>query len=119
VERQRNLAPNRTLTIKTIGAVPTVEVDSVRIEQVLNHLLSNALKYSPDESAVDLEVRQVEDDVQCRFRIEGQAYRHRSCRSSSIVTTDHDLSVRNTDQAATRRQLSSNLVVDRDGLTAP
>jgi PAS domain S-box-containing protein len=48
-ERIRVLAP---------GPGPLVSADAARIERVLMNLLQNALKYSPAESPVELEVRQ-------------------------------------------------------------
>lgn len=45
--------------------LPEVEVDRDRIEQVVTNLLSNAIKFSPPNSEIVVELRSVEDHVQC------------------------------------------------------
>ena len=63
VERQRVMSPDRVINLQVGSAIPRVNADPVRIEQVLGNLLVNALKYSDPETAVEVEVRQVDNEV--------------------------------------------------------
>jgi two-component system sensor histidine kinase MtrB len=45
--------------------------DPLRIEQVLNNLISNAVKYSPPGSTVELSVQQIDGEVQFEVKDEG------------------------------------------------
>jgi PAS domain S-box-containing protein len=56
VERQRALNPHRILELVT-EPIPTVDVDPVRITQLLDNLVSNALKYSDPISPIKVELR--------------------------------------------------------------
>lgn len=48
--------PGRTIRLKVAEQLPPVCIDAVLIERVLWNLLDNAIKYSPEEAAVDLGV---------------------------------------------------------------
>jgi PAS domain S-box-containing protein len=63
VEQQRVVSPDRIINLQVGSSIPKVSVDPTRIEQVLGNLLVNALKYSDSETAVDVEVRQVHNEV--------------------------------------------------------
>jgi PAS domain S-box-containing protein len=63
VERQRVMAPDRVIHLRVGSSIPKVNADPIRIDQVLGNLLVNALKYSDPETAVEVEVRQVDDEV--------------------------------------------------------
>src|SRR5690606_21420718 len=57
---EENIRPslgNHKLHIKNNTNISLI-ADKVRLEQVLNNILSNAIKYSPDANKVDLEVTQ-------------------------------------------------------------
>lgn len=56
VERQRGALPVERVEFVDLGPVPAVSADPERIERVLVNLLSNALKYSPAEAPVTVEV---------------------------------------------------------------
>ena len=45
--------------------LPEVEVDRDRIEQVVTNLLSNAIKFSPPNSEIRVELKSIEEHVQC------------------------------------------------------
>jgi PAS domain S-box-containing protein len=64
VQRQLALAPSREVVVHAAGPIPKIEVDSLRIEQVLNNLLSNALKYSYSGTPVDIQLQIANDEVQ-------------------------------------------------------
>ena len=63
VERQRVTSPDRVINLQVGSSIPKVNADPTRIEQVLVNLLVNALKYSDPATAVEGEVRHVENEV--------------------------------------------------------
>jgi signal transduction histidine kinase len=63
VERQRVISPDRVINLQIDSAIPKVNADPIRMEQVLGNVLVNAIKYSDPETAVELEVRSVDDEV--------------------------------------------------------
>jgi signal transduction histidine kinase len=63
VERQRVLSPARVINLQASSSIPKVSADPIRIEQVLGNLLANALKYSDPETAVEVQVHPVDDEV--------------------------------------------------------
>ena len=52
--------------------IPSVHVDPVRLERILTNLLTNALKYSPDDSTVELSTRSEGNEVLIAVRDRGQ-----------------------------------------------
>jgi PAS domain S-box-containing protein len=71
VEEQQARIPDRVLSLAAERPPPPVEVDPVRIEQVLSNLISNAIKYSAPNTPVDIEVRVVEREVRVRVTNQG------------------------------------------------
>jgi PAS domain S-box-containing protein len=63
VEHQRTSAPDRVIDLKCIGSFPKVDLDPVRIEQVVGNLLGNALKYSDPGTPVRVEVRGADGEL--------------------------------------------------------
>jgi PAS domain S-box-containing protein len=63
VERQRVMSPDRFITLQVGSSIPKVDADPIRIEQVLDNLLVNALKYSDPDMAIEVECRHVDDEV--------------------------------------------------------
>lgn len=49
----------------------TVEADEQRLREAMGNLVSNAIKYSPKEAAIEVEVERVEDEVRFVVRDEG------------------------------------------------
>lgn len=49
---------NRVIRLEIEESIPPIEVDDVLLEQVLVNVLSNAIKYSPDESEIVLSARE-------------------------------------------------------------
>ncbi|MBR0597014.1 sensor histidine kinase [Sinanaerobacter chloroacetimidivorans] len=57
LSRIRKRFPNRKISVKVPDELLMVPMDGTLIEQVLINLLENAIKHSPEESAVELEVK--------------------------------------------------------------
>lgn len=60
----RAFAAERGVTLQTLDANDYVFADPARIEQVLINLISNAVKFSPEGSSVELTVAKPEDAVE-------------------------------------------------------
>jgi PAS domain S-box-containing protein len=71
VEEQQAKVRDRVLSLAVERPLPEVEVDPVRIEQVLSNLISNAFKYSAPNTPVDVDVRVVEREVRVRVTNRG------------------------------------------------
>jgi PAS domain S-box-containing protein len=56
VDRSGEITRGHTVTVDVRGAIPTIEVDAGRIEQVLGNLLSNAAKYGDAGSPIDVTI---------------------------------------------------------------
>ncbi|MBK1735343.1 hypothetical protein CKO15_08615 [Halorhodospira abdelmalekii] len=55
VELNRVLAGKRGITVDLLApsaALPSIDLDAVKIQQVVHNLISNAIRYSPDDSTV-------------------------------------------------------------------
>jgi PAS domain S-box-containing protein len=57
VEQQNALEPDRPLSLKTRGIRAVCQGDSDRLEQVIHNLITNAFKYSPEDSPVSVEIK--------------------------------------------------------------
>ena len=69
------------IDIKRIDILPKISVDSNRIDQVIRNLLSNALKFSPEKSRVEIETRVNKTDVVIRVLDEGPGVPEEECDS--------------------------------------
>jgi PAS domain S-box-containing protein len=56
VDRSREITRGHVVTVDVRGAIPSVDADPGRIEQVLGNLLSNAAKYGDASTAIGVEV---------------------------------------------------------------
>ncbi len=63
IRRTRKLYSNRKIVAKVPDALLMVPMDATLIEQVLINLLENAIKHSPDDSEIEVEVRKDGDDA--------------------------------------------------------
>jgi signal transduction histidine kinase len=61
----------RPITLKVPADLPTLEVDPVRIRQVLLNLLANALRHTPPEGTVSVEVQPQPQQMLIRVRDTG------------------------------------------------
>jgi two-component system sensor histidine kinase MtrB len=57
VDGQQASAPDRSFVVSQPSQVVPVRCDVARIEQVLNNLVGNAVKYSPDTSEIEVTLR--------------------------------------------------------------
>jgi two-component system sensor histidine kinase KdpD len=54
----------RTLTLAMESSLPPVKIDAVLMERVLWNLLENAIKYAPEDLAIEIGVRQCEGQLE-------------------------------------------------------
>jgi PAS domain S-box-containing protein len=72
VEDQRSTTPKRALSLKMPeGETAPIIADPERIGQVLNNYLTNALKYSPVDRPVEVQLKKEENMVRVLVRDEG------------------------------------------------
>ncbi len=57
-----------TISLKESGQAQSIWADEKLLHQILNNLLSNAMKYSPDHHEIDLELRWLSSEVKIRVR---------------------------------------------------
>jgi signal transduction histidine kinase len=73
VNLNRRLARDKEIELRlALEDVLTVLVDRAKIEQVLNNLISNAIKYSPSGAVVDVRLSRQGDQVQLSVQDRGQ-----------------------------------------------
>lgn len=66
------LASPPRVRVRVDGAVPAIVADPARLQRIVNHLVRNALKFSPTDSVVEVEVAPAgSDGVQLRVRDHG------------------------------------------------
>ena len=71
VERVALQAPDRAFDVSILGRVPDVEVDPDRIAQVMENLLTNAVKYGKGGTRIDTSVSSEDGDVVVAVSNEG------------------------------------------------
>jgi signal transduction histidine kinase len=72
VARNRLLAARKQIDLQlTVAATPRLLVDASKIEQVLDNLISNAIKFSPPGSQVQVILDQTDDGVRIAVRDQG------------------------------------------------
>ena len=62
----QNQAKNHVIVFSPCAPLPRVNVDPEKIAQVVNNLLTNAIKYSPDGGDIEVEVRLFRTDLEIR-----------------------------------------------------
>ncbi|MFH1256844.1 MAG: ATP-binding protein [Candidatus Diapherotrites archaeon] len=64
IEEEKHFLPEKKIKIATeLADLPEIETDSMRTMQVLNNLLNNAVKFSPNNSAVTVKSALREKDI--------------------------------------------------------
>ncbi|GHO89583.1 ATP-binding response regulator [Dictyobacter formicarum] len=71
VKRWQNQAPDHRFVLDLPEGIPPVTCDALRIEQVLNHLLNNAVTYSPAGKIVRLSLETNEEEARICVSDEG------------------------------------------------
>ncbi|MFC7395764.1 ATP-binding protein [Chelatococcus sp. GCM10030263] len=69
-ERHQELAPERKFQIR-IGPLPQVHCDPILIDQAIGNLISNAVKYSPNDTSIEVEATTGGDSVRIAVRDHG------------------------------------------------
>jgi PAS domain S-box-containing protein len=81
VERLRRQAPEREVVLHLAEDLPSVEGDADRLTQVLGNLFSNAVKYSPPDSPMEVSSEAVDDGVRVTIRDWGPGIPQQSLES--------------------------------------
>jgi signal transduction histidine kinase len=76
VSRFRIISPQHTVTLEDVDPALVGFWDRDRLEQVLNNLVGNAIKYSPDGGEVTVSARVEGDEVVVRVRDQGIGISH-------------------------------------------
>lgn len=65
IKSRKHVASERNITIHfhSTGTPPAISYDPIRMEQVISNILSNAIKFSPDNASIDVVYRQDEDSA--------------------------------------------------------
>ena len=72
VDRSAEVTRGHAVNVDVRGAIPSVEADPGRIEQVLGNLLSNAAKYGDDGSVIDVAIEAQPDGVRVAITNHGR-----------------------------------------------
>src|SRR5262249_42073723 len=72
VERNATLTTGHPVRVTVAVAIPPLEVDPGRIEQVLGNLLSNAAKYGYPDTDIEVDVERRDADVEVSVTNQGQ-----------------------------------------------
>jgi signal transduction histidine kinase len=73
VSLNRPLARNKDIALRaSVDELPTMELDRAKMEQVLNNLISNAIKYSPSDTTVDVRLYREHGKAVLSVRDRGQ-----------------------------------------------
>ena len=68
VEAMQPLARGQTIRFETSTAALPVRADAARLEQVLQNLIGNAIKYAPNTEYIDVSLRQVDSQADLLVR---------------------------------------------------
>ncbi|MAT95919.1 MAG: two-component sensor histidine kinase [Anaerolineaceae bacterium] len=60
------------LRVELLGNLPTIQADGTRLRQSLHNLVDNALRHTPENGRILLQVEQIDDTVQVRVQDSGQ-----------------------------------------------
>jgi len=74
VELNNNLASKKNILINfdCYEIIPVVQIDKIKIEQVLNNLISNAIKYSFPVTQIKVSIRSSQDNIVVAITDQGQ-----------------------------------------------
>lgn len=72
ISRIRKRFVNRKIKVKVPEQLLIVPMDGTLIEQVLINLLENAIKYSPEDSIIEVEVKKIENEAAFEVKDQGK-----------------------------------------------
>ena len=111
------LAIDKQIRIETryAGNLPKILADSNRIDQVIRNLLSNALKFSPEKSQVEIETRLSETHVCIRVLDEGPGVPEKECDSIFDKFTQASSTKSNAGGTGLGLSISREMVIQHGG----
>lgn len=71
IAKARQRHPNRQLMAVVPDGLPLIYCDAILLVQLFDNLIENAMKYSPDEACVDLQVQKKEQTLEVRVIDQG------------------------------------------------
>lgn len=72
LQQVRSIAGAREIGVSIAPGLPPVMIDAVLVERALWNLLENAIKYSPDDSPIDIDIRQAGEEIDIAVRDRGE-----------------------------------------------
>ena len=89
-----SLGKNRAIEVHTLAEPLFVELDRALIRQVLTNVLANAVKYSADESRIDVEIQATADSAIIKLCDQGIEFRRMILSGCLILSTAPKMSGR-------------------------
>ena len=69
--RERPATKAHRIELAVDGALPDIEIDGLKITQVFENLLDNAVKYTPAGSRIDVQIRRADTEIEVVVRDNG------------------------------------------------
>jgi two-component system sensor histidine kinase ResE len=66
------LAARQHVELKVVGDSHSISADPDRLSQVLDNLLDNAIRHSPENSTITVVIKPIEDGIECSVNDQGK-----------------------------------------------